>query len=178
MVFERRHGVINSEDSWERFWQFILHGTWSTTKMPRKPPPKFHPILRTDFYPSQNIWAAVEICYLNSCQSRFSGVYLVFKVFQDTWHSLLACYPRGWNLPIFRGPWDWPLCTEILNQNRQFGGQKSKLSRGNSRGEFTPRSSIQYVLNPPSPNLRFQTFLYCSWRCFQHKFKKRGNDPH
>ena len=25
--------------------------------------------------------------YLNSCQSHFSGVYLVFVVFQDTWHS-------------------------------------------------------------------------------------------
>ena len=24
---------------------------------------------------------------LNSCQSRFSGVYLVFEVFQDTWRS-------------------------------------------------------------------------------------------
>ena len=25
--------------------------------------------------------------YWNSCRSRFSGVYLVFEVFQDTWHS-------------------------------------------------------------------------------------------
>ena len=34
-----------------------------------------------------NIWAAAQIIYLNSCQSRFSGVYLVFDVFQDTWPS-------------------------------------------------------------------------------------------
>ena len=25
--------------------------------------------------------------YQNSCRSRFSGVYLIFEVFQDIWHS-------------------------------------------------------------------------------------------
>ena len=29
----------------------------------------------------------VQIYYQNSCQSHFSGVYVVFEVFQDTWHS-------------------------------------------------------------------------------------------
>ena len=29
----------------------------------------------------------MHIYYLNSCRSRFSGVYLVLEVFQDTWHS-------------------------------------------------------------------------------------------
>ena len=33
------------------------------------------------------IWAAANICYQKSWQSRFSGVHLVFKVFQNTWHS-------------------------------------------------------------------------------------------
>ena len=33
------------------------------------------------------IRAAAEIYYQNSCQSRFSGVYLAFAVFQDIWHS-------------------------------------------------------------------------------------------
>ena len=36
---------------------------------------------------SGNTCAAAEITYLNSCQSRFSGVYLVVEVFQDTWRS-------------------------------------------------------------------------------------------
>ena len=37
---------------------------------------------------SENImWAAAQIVYLNSCQSRFSGVYLVLKVFRDIWPS-------------------------------------------------------------------------------------------
>ena len=31
----------------------------------------------------------------------------------------------------------------------QFGGQKSKSSRGNFWGEFPPPSSVRYVLNPP-----------------------------
>ena len=45
------------------------------------------------------IWAAAEMYYLNVCQSRFSGVYLVFKVFQEIWwlnkenRGVLECYP-------------------------------------------------------------------------------------
>ena len=31
-----------------------------------------------------NVRAAAEIAFQNSCQSRFSGVYLVFKVFQES----------------------------------------------------------------------------------------------
>ena len=34
-----------------------------------------------------SIWAAAEICYPNSCRSRFSGVYLVFEVSQDACRS-------------------------------------------------------------------------------------------
>ena len=34
-----------------------------------------------------DFWAAAEIDYQNSCQSRLSGVYLVSGVFQDTWRS-------------------------------------------------------------------------------------------
>ena len=34
-----------------------------------------------------SIWAAAQIIYLNSCQSRFSGVHLVLKVFRDIWPS-------------------------------------------------------------------------------------------
>ena len=33
------------------------------------------------------MWAAAEIDYQSSCQSRLSGVHLVFEVFQDIWHS-------------------------------------------------------------------------------------------
>ena len=36
---------------------------------------------------SQTCERAAEMYYLNSCRSRFSGVYLVFEVFQDTWRS-------------------------------------------------------------------------------------------
>ena len=32
-------------------------------------------------------WHGAEIYYLNSCRARFSGVYLVFEVFQDAWRS-------------------------------------------------------------------------------------------
>ena len=34
-------------------------------------------------------------------------------------------------------------------ENRQFGGQKSKSSKSNFRGEFLPPSSVWYVLTPP-----------------------------
>ena len=36
-------------------------------------------------------------------------------------------------------------------ENRQFGVQKSKSSRGNFRGDFPPPSSVRYVLTPPIP---------------------------
>ena len=36
-------------------------------------------------------------------------------------------------------------------ENPQFGGQKSKLSKDNFRGEFPPPSSVRYVLTPPIP---------------------------
>ena len=50
---------------------------------------------------------------------------------------------------IFRGPWNWPLSTEY----RQFGGQKSKLSRGNFRGELPPLyRSVRF--DPPHPGFR------------------------
>ena len=40
-------------------------------------------------------------------------------------------------------------------ENRQFGGQKSKSSSDNFRGEFPPPSSVRYVLTPPPyPGLR------------------------
>ena len=46
--------------------------------------------------------AGAQIIYLNSCQSRFSGVYLVFEVFRNIWpnnmenpgvywHATLSC---------------------------------------------------------------------------------------
>ena len=34
-------------------------------------------------------------------------------------------------------------------ENPQFGSQKSKLSKDNFRGEFTPPSSVRHVLTPP-----------------------------
>ena len=43
-----------------------------------------------------------------------------------------------------------PLSTEIPLENRQFGGQKSRSSRRNFRGEFPPPlSGDRYVLTPP-----------------------------
>ena len=41
-----------------------------------------------------DIWAAAEIHYQESCQSRFSGLYLVFEVFQE--RNVRKC----WQLPI------------------------------------------------------------------------------
>ena len=41
---------------------------------------------RMTFWAS-NTWVAVEIYYQNSCLSRFSGVYLIFEVFQDAWRA-------------------------------------------------------------------------------------------
>ena len=40
----------------------------------------------------------VKIYYLNSCQSRFSGVYLVLEVFQDTWRSNKENRSACWKL--------------------------------------------------------------------------------
>ena len=52
-------------------------------------------------------------------------------------------------------------------ENRQFGGQKSKSSRGNFRGEFPPPpSSVRYVLTPPYPGLRFGTFAHAKYGGF------------
>ena len=49
-----------------------------------------------------SMWASAELYYQNSRQSHFSGVYLLFEVFQDTWrphkqnprvdwHATLSC---------------------------------------------------------------------------------------
>ena len=52
-----------------------------------------HLVLRQKTTPSEgqrmpeNTRAAAQIIYLNSCQSRFSGVYLVLKVLRDIWPS-------------------------------------------------------------------------------------------
>ena len=35
------------------------------------------------FFPSSPMWAEAEVHYQNSCQSRFSRMYLVFEVFQE-----------------------------------------------------------------------------------------------
>ena len=51
----------------------------------------------------------------------------------------------------FQGPLNLTLLYRDSTENRQFGGQKSKFSRGNFRSEFPPPSSVRYVLTPPIP---------------------------
>ena len=43
--------------------------------------------------------------YLNSCQSCFSGVYLVFEVFQDTWRSNKQNPSVYWNAACLVPSW-------------------------------------------------------------------------
>ena len=50
--------------------------------------------------PVVNMWAAVEIYYQNSCQSRSSGMYLVFEVIQDTWRSNMQIPSAYWNATL------------------------------------------------------------------------------
>ena len=45
-----------------------------------------------------SISAVAEICYQNSCQSRFSGVHLIFEMSQDTWHSNKENPSAYWNV--------------------------------------------------------------------------------
>ena len=47
-----------------------------------------------------HMWAAAQVCDLNSCQSRFSGVYLDFQVFQDTWRSSKENPSAYWNAAL------------------------------------------------------------------------------
>ena len=42
----------------------------------------------------------LKIYYLISCQSRFSGVYLVFKVFQDIWYSNKRNPGKSWSATL------------------------------------------------------------------------------
>ena len=46
------------------------------------------------------LWAAAQIHCLNSCRSRFSGVYLVFEVFQDSWCSNKENPSAHWNAAL------------------------------------------------------------------------------
>ena len=70
----------------------------------------------------------------------------------------LATHTLGWS-PKIRGGgenFEFPGAPEIdpyrdSIENPQFGGQKSKSSGGNFRGEFPPPSSVRYVLTPPIP---------------------------
>ena len=56
----------------------------------------------------------------------------------------------GVKISNFQGPLKLTPFYRVSIENRQFGGQKSKFSRGNFRGEFPP-SSVRYVLTPPIP---------------------------
>ena len=71
----------------------------------------------------------------------------------------------------FQGPLKLTPFYRVSIENRQFGGQKSKFSRGNFRGEFPPLY-LQYFLTPPisvsdqgdgpevtDPNLWFPAFF-------------------
>ena len=53
----------------------------------------------------------------------------------------------------FRGSRNLTLFCRDSIENPQFGGQKSKLSKEDFRGEFPPPSSVRYVLTPPYPGL-------------------------
>ena len=57
----------------------------------------------------------------------------------------------GVKISNFQGPLKLTPFYRVSIENRQFGGQKSKFSRGNFRGEFPPPSSVRYVLTPPIP---------------------------
>ena len=70
---------------------------------------------------SINTWVAAEIYYQNSRRSSFSGVYLVFEVFQDTWHSHKEILVHTGTLPCLvpctlpcLAPW-WPQIMQIVS---------------------------------------------------------------
>ena len=66
----------------------------------------------------------------------------------------------------FRGSPSLALFYRDSTENPQLGGQKSKLSKDNFRGEFPPPSSVRYVLTPPIPqseNLQNQRKSAKNW---------------
>ena len=86
------------------------------------------------------MWAALEIYYQNSYQSRFSGVYLVFEVFQDTWHSKKenpsVCWYATLPCPLIASNYatsdlvlDADNCLDFLGIQGAWGNAVSFLSR-------------------------------------------------
>ena len=121
-----------------------------TTNMPPKSRPKFSPILRPDFHPSHN--KLLPQSHSRECQAEIMG--------RDWGPGQGGVKPPkirgGVKILNFQGPLKLTPFYRTSKENCQFGGQKSKSSRGNFRGELPPPLAFG-TFWPPS--LRRQSLL-------------------
>ena len=62
---------------------------------------EFQPTSLTFWRHTAEHMSSGEICFQNSCRSRFSGVHLVYEVFQDTWEPI-SFYKRVSGFVVFQ----------------------------------------------------------------------------
>ena len=100
-----------------------------------------------DFYP----WRTPKIPGKEGKNAEKSKEFLGKEKIGDRDRGVKSLKIRGGvKIFNFQGPLKLTPFYRDSKENRKFRGQKSKFSRGNFRGEFTPPSSVRYVLTPLS----------------------------